>query len=155
MTPITDETEQGEVQEPPGTSTPPHPWEDVPLSKWQDWRWQLRNRINDPETLGLYVWLSEEERSAMTYTAGPRPVAITPYYASLLDAVDVSHPLRRTMIPRSSSAGPPFGTPLACQKAKTVEPDATETLTGPGAARSIAPCAVCSRSTTDTKERDW
>jgi len=66
---------------------------------WQDWRWQLRNRINDHETLGLYVWLSEEERSAMTYSAGPRPVAITPYYASLLDAMDVSHPLRRTMVP--------------------------------------------------------
>jgi lysine 2,3-aminomutase len=71
----------------------------VSREDWQDWRWQLKNRISDHESLGLMVWLSEEERSAMTYAAGPRPVAITPYYASLLDAMDVSHSLRRSMIP--------------------------------------------------------
>ncbi len=69
------------------------------LSEWQDWRWQFRNRIKDVSTLGQIIWLSDEERQAMINREGKLPVSITPYYASIIDRIDVSHPLRRTVVP--------------------------------------------------------
>ncbi len=68
-------------------------------AEWNDWRWQLRNRIEDIHVLQRIFRLSEDERNAITSCAGQLPVAITPYYASLLDENDPLQPLRRTVIP--------------------------------------------------------
>ncbi len=72
----------------------------VPDAWWNDWRWQLRNRLTTATQLERMMVLSREEREA--FRAGPRkmPVAVTPYYATLLDREDPDHPLRRTVIPR-------------------------------------------------------
>jgi len=67
--------------------------------EWQDWHWQLRNRICDVETLGRMIRLSEDERHAMSGQAGSLPLAITPYYASLLDPWNPRQALRRTVVP--------------------------------------------------------
>src|SRR5215813_12259622 len=67
--------------------------------EWNDWRWQLRYRIKDGETLTRIMRLSDDERTAVARHQGPVPVGITPYYASLLDPDDVQHPLRTTMVP--------------------------------------------------------
>ena len=29
----------------PATKTPPAPWDDIPWEQWEDWRWQLANRL--------------------------------------------------------------------------------------------------------------
>jgi lysine 2,3-aminomutase len=71
----------------------------ISLNDWHDWRWQLRNRIRDIHTLSQIVQLSEKEHYAMTYQTGALPVAITPYYASLLTESDPLQPIRRTVIP--------------------------------------------------------
>ncbi len=68
-------------------------------AEWNDWRWQLSNRIDDLGTLSSMFELSAAERAALTAAGGSLPVAITPYYASLLAADDPQQPLRRTMIP--------------------------------------------------------
>jgi lysine 2,3-aminomutase len=67
--------------------------------EWDDWRWQVRNRIRSAEELARVIRLSEEEREAIRRHRGPLPVGITPYYASLLDAHDPAQPLRRTVVP--------------------------------------------------------
>jgi lysine 2,3-aminomutase len=67
--------------------------------EWQDWHWQLRNRICDVETLGRMIRLSEDECNAMSGQAGSLPLAITPYYASLLDPGNPRQALRRTVVP--------------------------------------------------------
>jgi lysine 2,3-aminomutase len=67
--------------------------------EWQDWHWQLRNRIRDVETLGRMIRLSEDERHAMSGQASSLPLAITPYYASLLDPWNPGQALRRTVVP--------------------------------------------------------
>ncbi|MDA8125077.1 MAG: KamA family radical SAM protein [Deltaproteobacteria bacterium] len=67
--------------------------------EWQDWHWQLRNRIRDVETLGAMLRLSEDERHAMSGQASSLPLAITPYYASLLDPWNPKQALRRTVVP--------------------------------------------------------
>jgi lysine 2,3-aminomutase len=70
----------------------------IPSAEWNDWRWQLRNVIRDPQALGKMLRLSDAERSALEGKQG-LPLAITPYYASLLDAEDPSQPLRRCVVP--------------------------------------------------------
>jgi len=72
---------------------------DATAAEWSDWRWQLRNRIVDIDTLGRMIRLSEDERGAIVRHEGSLPLAITPYYASLLDAGDPLQPLRRTVVP--------------------------------------------------------
>jgi lysine 2,3-aminomutase len=69
------------------------------LTEWQDWRWQLQHRIRDVEALGRMIRLSEDERHAMSDRASSLPLAITPYYASLLDPWNPRQALRRTVVP--------------------------------------------------------
>ncbi|HPC74490.1 MAG TPA: KamA family radical SAM protein [Syntrophales bacterium] len=69
--------------------------------EWNDWQWQLKNRITGLETLSRMIWLSDDETSTIIRRGGSIPLSITPYYASLLDAMDPEQPVRRTVIPRS------------------------------------------------------
>ena len=72
---------------------------DATVSEWNDWKWQLSNRIRDLGTLENLIDLTDEERSAIIQHTGPLPVSITPYYVSLIDRHDPSQPLRRSVIP--------------------------------------------------------
>jgi lysine 2,3-aminomutase len=77
----------------------PSAFADVGQSDWNDWRWQLRNRINSPADLERHFRLSAEEREGLARAGGRLPVGITPYYAALMDREDAADPLRRTHIP--------------------------------------------------------
>ena len=68
-------------------------------AQWNDWRWQIRNRIRDGHTLGAMLELSAEEYEALSIQRGHLPLSITPYYASLLDPKDPQHALRRSVVP--------------------------------------------------------
>jgi lysine 2,3-aminomutase len=64
---------------------------------WNDWRWQVKNRITTLEELKKYISLTTEE-------ADPRllqeyRMAITPYYLSLIDPHDLFDPIRKQAIP--------------------------------------------------------
>jgi lysine 2,3-aminomutase len=76
-----------------------HFYPEITTAEWQDWQWQFRNRITDVYTLSQMIWLSQEEMRAIGSQEGSLPMSITPYYASLLDEMDVSHPLRRMVVP--------------------------------------------------------
>ncbi|MBU0638321.1 MAG: KamA family radical SAM protein [Planctomycetota bacterium] len=71
-------------------------------SEWNDWRWQLRNRLRDLQRLGRVVRLSFDEETALRRLGGHLPVGITPYYASLIDPEDPDDPIRRTLIPTTA-----------------------------------------------------
>jgi lysine 2,3-aminomutase len=66
--------------------------------EWNDWRWQLRNRVTDLRNLERIIRVSADERAAIGAHRGPLPVAITPYYASLLDEFDPTQAIRRTVV---------------------------------------------------------
>ncbi|MBU0485954.1 MAG: KamA family radical SAM protein [Proteobacteria bacterium] len=66
---------------------------------WHNWQWQLRHRITSLKQLEKIINLSENERQAMQFTGTVLPLAITPYYASLIDPDDPNQPIRRTMVP--------------------------------------------------------
>ena len=65
---------------------------------WNDWRWQLQNRIRDLPGLERILNLSLDERTAVERHTGSLPVGMNPYYASLLDRDDPLQPLRRTVV---------------------------------------------------------
>ncbi|MBI5814033.1 MAG: KamA family radical SAM protein [Nitrospinae bacterium] len=73
---------------------------DVSIEDWNDWRWQLRNRVTNAKDLGRIVNLTDEEAQAVAAHKGSLPVGITPYYASLLEDTGHFQPVRRTVIPR-------------------------------------------------------
>ena len=43
-------------------------WEDVPDEKWNDWRWQLSNRVNDLAEIEQILDLTDEERDGLSAT---------------------------------------------------------------------------------------
>ena len=69
---------------------------------WNDWQWQLRHRITSRKQLERIITLSEAERQAMVFTGAKLPLAITPYYASLISPDNPMQPIRRSMVPVSS-----------------------------------------------------
>jgi lysine 2,3-aminomutase len=69
------------------------------INQWNDWRWQLRNRIRSLEELSQLLTLTMDEITAICRHQGTLPLAVTPYYASLLAVDDPSQALRRTVVP--------------------------------------------------------
>lgn len=68
-------------------------------SVWNDWKWQLKARIRSLDEVTRLFALSEHERRAIDSIGGRLPIAITPYYASLIGRDDASEPLRLTVMP--------------------------------------------------------
>jgi lysine 2,3-aminomutase len=73
-------------------------WEDVPDERWNDWRWQLSNRVNTAEEIGRVLNLTDDEREGLSAPDKFR-VDITPYFLSLIDPDDPNDPVRRQVIP--------------------------------------------------------
>jgi hypothetical protein len=40
-------------------------WADVPDERWNDWRWQLSNRVNTVEEIGRVLNLTDDERAGL------------------------------------------------------------------------------------------
>lgn len=71
----------------------------VPDSDWNDWKWHFRNRIDKVETLGRYIPLSTVERSQLELVTQRYPMAITPYYLSLIDPDNPDDPVCKQAVP--------------------------------------------------------
>lgn len=56
------------------------------ISNWKDWKWQLKNTIRtiDQFTKLTGISFAEEEKETLKETLDKFPLAITPYYASLI-----------------------------------------------------------------------
>jgi lysine 2,3-aminomutase len=72
-------------------------WSDVPDETWNDWRWQLRNRVSTLSALEELIELTPQERAGIEGRRGQFPFAVTPYYLSLVGGPDC--PVRRQAIP--------------------------------------------------------
>ncbi|WP_204104784.1 MULTISPECIES: lysine 2,3-aminomutase [Spirulina sp. CCY15215] len=76
----------------------PKPWANIPPQQWDDWHWQLDNRLNSVEELEQIINLTPEEIQGLTAKDKFR-VDITPYFASLIDPDNPLCPIRRQVIP--------------------------------------------------------
>jgi lysine 2,3-aminomutase len=72
---------------------------DVPEAEWNDWHWQVRNRIETVEELKNYIEITAEEEEGIRQCLQSLRMAITPYYLSLIDLSDPYDPVRRQAIP--------------------------------------------------------
>jgi len=77
---------------------------DVSEAQWLDWRWQLGHMLTSADELETAVTLSPAERAGLAASAQLFRVGITPYYASLMDPVHASCPIRMQAIPRAAEA---------------------------------------------------
>ncbi|EHJ01190.1 lysine-2,3-aminomutase [Clostridium sp. DL-VIII] len=74
-------------------------WKDVTKEQWNDWKWQIANRITTVDELEQVVSLTEEEKLGVNASLKKLKMAITPYYATLIDSDDYNCPIRRQAIP--------------------------------------------------------
>ena len=67
--------------------------------QWNDWKWQVKNRIETYEELSKYFTFKPEEAEGIKKALAKFRMAITPYYLSLIDPNDPYDPIRRQAIP--------------------------------------------------------
>jgi len=89
-----DEKRRGESRE----TVPPN-WKGVTEREWNDWRWQLRHRITTVEQMGEIIQLTPEEMEGIKQSKGRLAMAVTPYFASLMDPTNAMCPIRKQAIP--------------------------------------------------------
>jgi lysine 2,3-aminomutase len=75
-------------------------YKDVTPEQWNDGHWQIRNDIRDVETLSKVVPLTDQARKDVEKVLTIFRMAITPYYASLIDQSNPVCPIRLQAVPR-------------------------------------------------------
>ena len=70
--------------------------------QWNDWKWQVKNRIETYEQLSQYFNFDPEEAEGIKKALAKFRMAITPYYLSLIDPNDPYDPIRRQCIPQGA-----------------------------------------------------
>jgi lysine 2,3-aminomutase len=79
--------------------------------RWSDWRWQMAHRIRRPEQL-LEYFPNLQNHPDLAPVVGKYPMAITPYYASLIRRPDPADPIFRMCVPQLQElVDPPFLSP--------------------------------------------
>ncbi len=66
---------------------------------WEDWRWQIRNRIKTKEVLERIIRLTPEEEKGIEGAGNKLTMSIPPYWASLIDPEDPNCPIRLQSVP--------------------------------------------------------
>jgi len=74
-------------------------YKDINPLDWEDWHWQLKNRIRSKEVLSQVIRLTPEEEKGIDKARGRLSMAITPYWAALMDPEDPNCPIRRQAVP--------------------------------------------------------
>ncbi|MDO5760628.1 MAG: lysine 2,3-aminomutase [Bacteroidota bacterium] len=67
--------------------------------QWNDWHWQVKNRIETLDQLKQYISLTKEEEEGVAVALKTLRMAVTPYYLSLIDPNNPNDPVRRQAIP--------------------------------------------------------
>ena len=73
-------------------------WKDDP--EWNDWRWQLKNRVTTLAGLEERLRLTDSERAGVLLAGRKLALAVTPHYFNLISRDDPACPIRRQVIPR-------------------------------------------------------
>ena len=74
-------------------------WKDVTDEQWNDWTWQVSNRLTTVEAIAQVVNLTDQEKEDISKVMDGFRVGITPYYASLMDPDDPRCPVRMQAVP--------------------------------------------------------
>ena len=72
---------------------------EVADEQWNDWKWQVKNRIETLDELKKCINLTAEEEEGIKQSLKTLRMAITPYYLSLIDINNPNCPIRKQAIP--------------------------------------------------------
>src|SRR5881394_2310102 len=75
-------------------------WPGIPPELWNDWKWQLKNRVTTLTQLEQHLELSNEERSGVLLSGDKLALAVTPHFFNLIARDNPDDPIRRQVIPR-------------------------------------------------------
>lgn len=67
--------------------------------EWNDWHWQVRNRIRFAEDLRKYLPLTDQETEEIRQLLSKFRMSITPYYLCLIDPDNPDCPIRKQAVP--------------------------------------------------------
>ncbi|APV44402.1 lysine 2,3-aminomutase [Dehalogenimonas formicexedens] len=114
-----------EADEPPLTSSQSFRlkfYPDVSDAQWNDWHWHFKNRITSIEDLIRFIPMSVKEKTRLKLVTARFPLAITPYYLSLMDLSDPNDPVRLQAVPSTleTAAGTGNEDPLAEERDSVV-----------------------------------
>lgn len=76
-------------------------WQNVKMSEWTDWKWQIRNVITSLKDLEKIVDLSKEEKDGIEKSTKYLKMRITPFLTTLFDINNPQDSLRKQFIPSS------------------------------------------------------
>jgi lysine 2,3-aminomutase len=76
-------------------------WTNVTEKEWQDWHWQVANRITSFEVLKQIIPIYRDEEKIAECLKTLR-MAITPYYVSLIDITNRNCPIRKQAVPTTA-----------------------------------------------------
>jgi lysine 2,3-aminomutase len=74
-------------------------WASVPSSSWNDWKWQMKNRLVKKEQIENYITLNDDEIDGLSIAKDKLMVSITPHFFNLIDPLDFNCPIRKQVIP--------------------------------------------------------
>ena len=69
---------------------------------WNDYHWQLKNRISSVSILERFIHLSESQKKMLNQISEKYRWATTPYYLSLMDYEDMSYPINMMALPSAN-----------------------------------------------------
>jgi len=75
---------------------------DVSDKDWNDWHWQVKNRVTTVDGLKAKIPISKNEEEAIFKCLMTLRMAITPYYLSLMNPVNPNDPIRKQSVPTLS-----------------------------------------------------
>ena len=75
-------------------------WIDVPDVLWNNWIWQQQNRVRTLEKLKEVINVTPDEEQAYEKSSEMFNMAITPYYAAMMDPDDPNCPIRLQSVPK-------------------------------------------------------
>lgn len=136
-------------------------WSDLDPQDWNNWKWQLKNRLTKLEHLEQYLELDADERAGCLFADKKLALAITPYFFNLIDPNDPDDPVRRQVIPRAGEtqiAPEELLDPVGEENSKAVDgvihryPDRVLFLVTD---RCAAYCRYCTRSRLVSNAQDY
>ena len=73
--------------------------ENIDDSKWNNFRWQLQNRVTNLSQLENHLNLSNKERNGVILSGNKLSLSITPHFFNLIEANNPDCPIRKQVIP--------------------------------------------------------
>ena len=75
-------------------------WAQVPDELWNSWIWQQQNRVRTMDKLREVIDVTDDEQMAFEKSTELFNMAVTPYYAALMDPKDPDCPIRLQSVPK-------------------------------------------------------